>query len=149
MKKLLAGLVVIGLATSLGCNQTPPGGPGTAHTGKTSVIGGGGTNDTFKLSLPTGTTSIKQGEKKEVTISIDRGKDFKQDVALHIKSPTDKLKVIAGDSKIKASDKEERVTLEAADDAPLGEHTIEVTGAPEKGAETSGSFTVKVTEKAK
>ena len=149
MKRLFASLLVIGLATAVGCNKTDVGGRDTAKTGRGSAIGLGGGSDNFKLSLPTGTTTIKQGEKKEVTISIDRGKEFKEDVKVKLTSPSPKLKVSSPEGTIKASEKEMKVLVEAADDAPLGEHKITVTGTPEHGAEVHGDFTVKVTEKSK
>ena len=149
MKRLFASLLVIGFVAAVGCNKTDVGGRDTAKTGRGSAVGLGRGSDNFTLTLPTGTTSTKQGEKKEVTISIDRGTEFKEDVKVKLTSPTPKLKFSSPEGTIKASEKEMKVLVEAADDAPLGEHKITVTGTPEHGAEAHGDFTVKVTEKSK
>src|SRR5262249_39649233 len=107
MKKLFALAMLVALAGMIGCNQSPPGGPGatgntgsrghvggtgsTGHTGSTEHTGGGilptgglgQADNTFKLQAPGALglpVDIKQGETKTVDISISRGKNFDQDV---------------------------------------------------------------------
>ena len=65
-----------------------------------------GDADNFTLTLPTGTTSIKQGEKKEVTISIDRGKEFKEDVKVKL---IEESLVIEGERKRVKEEKEDGI----------------------------------------
>lgn len=125
----LAGLLV-------GCNKSPEGGtPGTAAS--------------FKLSLPTDLSKlkpIKQGTSEMYEGSIDRGSDFKKDVKIKVEGP-DKLTVKVSPDTIKASDGSTKfnVTVEADKDAPVGDHTIKVTGTPDGGSATTGEFKVKVT----
>ena len=48
-----------------------------------SPRGGGMSSDEgFSLSKPFFTTSVKQGDRKTVTVSVDRDKYFKEDVRL-------------------------------------------------------------------
>jgi len=98
---------------------------------------------TFKLGTPLLSTHIKQGEKKEVTITIDRGDAFKENVQLKLEAPKG-LKVSADNLTIKPGDKESKVFVEADKDAPLGDHAITVTGTPEKGEPTSVPLKVTV-----
>jgi hypothetical protein len=108
------------------------------------VIGG---NDTFRLTGPTGLTAgvmLKQGEKKEFTVGISRGSAFKQNVRLEVKNPPKGLKVTLEKPSIEAGDKDAKVMIEAAKDAPLETQIIEITGTPDKGAPTTVNVTVKV-----
>ena len=165
MNKLIGGIVVAALAALAGCNTSPPGGPG-ASTGTTSkVFAGGDTHragppethadvgigvgkDEFRLSGPTlsgGLISlkIKQGQKANVTVSVTRGSDFKQDVKLKVNAPKG-LKVTPADPVIKASDKDVQLTVEADKEAPLEDAKIEITGVPEKGKEVPLTINVTV-----
>ena len=89
---------------------------------------------------------IKQGETQSVTLSLDRGEYFKQDVTLEIRLSRgegialDPEKVI-----IKASDKPDvHLAVTAPKDAALGEYIISVTGTPTTGQPTSVEFDVRV-----
>jgi uncharacterized membrane protein len=100
----------------------------------------------FKIVVPSFDTKIKQGEVKSVTISLERGESFKQDVTLEIKLSKgegitfDPAKVI-----VKASDKPDvQLTITAPKDAALGEYIVSVTGTPTTGEPTSVEFNVKV-----
>jgi hypothetical protein len=75
-----------------GCERKgSPGGPGvtTTATGSSTTTSSAATtttvakpSQTFKVTLPSGNTSVKQGESKTVTISLDRDSDFDQTVSL-------------------------------------------------------------------
>ena len=82
MKKLIAGVTMVALVAFAGCNDHgTSGGPGTANpSSKNSSFTQA--EDTFSLSVPTFSTTLKQGESKTVTISIKRGKNFDEDVNL-------------------------------------------------------------------
>lgn len=111
---------------------------------KSSEGGAPGTKNTFKISAPSGTVDLTQGEKKVEKVSLDRGTDFKQGVKLSANAP-DKLKVDFEKSSIAASDpKDVNMTIEAAKDAQVGEHTITVTATPDTGAPTTVDVKVKV-----
>ena len=92
--------------------------------------GSGIKGEGFKIVVPSFDTKIKQGEVKSVTISMERGESFKQDVTLKIKLSKgegitfDPAKVI-----VKASDKADvQLTITAPKDAALGEYKVSVTG---------------------
>jgi uncharacterized membrane protein len=129
---LLPVALVAGL--TLGCNKSPEGGTP-------------GTKSSFKLSLPTTTSDIKQDNTRTLDASIDRGSDFKKDVKLTVTKP-DKVEVKLSKDTIKASeDTKFNITVTPAKDAPLGEHSIKVTGTPDGGGEaTSQEFKIKVIE---
>jgi len=100
----------------------------------------------FKVAVPKLDTKIKQGEIKSVTISLERGESFKQDVKLEIKLSKgegityDPAKVI-----VKADDKADvQLTITVPKDAALGEYKVSVTGTPTTGEPTSVEFNVKV-----
>jgi hypothetical protein len=118
----------------------------TGHAG-TPAVGG---SDTFRLTGPTNlggvlpSVTLKQGEKKEVTVGISRGSDFKQDVRLEVKNLPKGLTVTPEKPTIAAGDKESKVMVEAAKDAPLGTQTVIVTGVPEKGPSAELKLEVKV-----
>jgi uncharacterized membrane protein len=107
-----------------------------------SVVKGEG----FKIAVPTFDTKIKQGETQSVTISLERGESFKQDVTLEIKlfkgkgltfEPT---KVV-----VKAADKPDvQIMITALKEANLGEYKVFVTGTPTTGEPTSVKFNVNV-----
>jgi len=152
MKVLRALALVLPVCCFLGCNETHPGGPNANKprdektTGeRTRETTGIGTPDnTFKISLPTFETGLKQGEKKSVRISISRGKNFDQDVKLDFgKLPTG-ITVTPTMPTIKHGENDVEVNFEAAKDAALGDHTVNVTATPKDGAATSGEMKIGV-----
>jgi uncharacterized membrane protein len=120
MKKpllLMAGLIV--MASLVGCNK--------------SATGGGAGDQTFKLMIPSSTTTVKQGEAQTVKVSLERGAGFKQGVKLDLKVPTG-LTVEPDGTTVKAGDKGEvQLTIRAAKDAALGDQKIMVKGTPDQG----------------
>ena len=146
MRKLFTTCLMAALAAALGCgSEHPVGGPGAGGTG-TRTVTGKPKNDTFDINAPKLSTGIKQGEHKEVTISVDRSKDFKQDVTLKFSSEDKGVTVTPSTHTVKASDSETsvKVTVAASKDAAVAEHVIQVTGTPTEGASTSATFKVDV-----
>jgi uncharacterized membrane protein len=131
MKTAITIVLMLALAAMYGCQSSSP-------------RGGGMTQDVgFKIAVPTFTTQIKQGEVQSVTISLERGKYFKQDVKLQIEASkgisVDPTSVI-----IKASDKPDvQLRISAAQNAALGEYRVSVMGIPKTGESTSTEFNVK------
>jgi len=167
MKKLLAVGLITALFASLGCSDQPtkstPGGPGaTGSTNRGTGIGSRDTGtgvrdtgvrdngtadrskDTFTIKVP-GETTLKQGEKKEITITVDREKEFKQDVTLKLTSEKGII-ITPSTETVKASDAsaQAKFTVEVTKDAAVAEHVINVTGTPTRGAPTSASFKIDV-----
>ena len=100
----------------------------------------------FKIAVPTFDTKVKQGKTQSVTISLEGGESFKQDVKLEIKLSKgegitfDPAKVL-----VKASDNPEvQIMITVPKDADLGEYIVSVTGTPTTGEPTSVEFNVKV-----
>src|SRR5689334_4981788 len=151
MKTLCKILVPVALAGVLGCGETTkPGGPGAATPKAAKTAGekakeavGAVPERAFELKLP-GSTSVSQGESKTVHVGISRGKNFDQDVKLSFDGVPPGVKLTPASPTLKAGDKSEDVTVAAAKDAALGDHTIKVTGTPATGAATSGEFKVTV-----
>jgi uncharacterized membrane protein len=124
---------MLALAAMYGCQSS------------SSPRGGGMTKDVgFKIAVPTFSTEIKQGQTQNVTVSLERGDYFKQDVKLQIEASTgisvDPTSVI-----IKASDNPDvQLRIEAAKKAALGKYFVYVKGTPETGEPTSTVFDVRV-----
>jgi hypothetical protein len=151
MKRLWASILLIPFITFLGCeNKSPPGGPGahkgsdtgprtSAHAGSSEVAK---TDGTFSIKGPAISMAVKQGEKKEVDLTISRDKNFKQDVKLKYEAP--KGLKIEGPADIKPSQDGAKLMVEATKDAALGDNTVEVIATPETGKQTTMSFKITV-----
>src|SRR5271169_206179 len=128
MKSLFAGLLVTGMAlvAFTGCNRGTSGGPGATDPDTKQPIYGQ-VDNTFNLSVPSNlplkSTTIKQGETTKVPISITRGKNFEQDVALKITDLPTGVTLDPATSSIKHGDTEALFMFKAADDAALGDFT--------------------------
>jgi uncharacterized membrane protein len=143
MRTFALSLSLCGVLALVGCNNTPSGGPGASATPQSSSNARADADNIFKLNLPTLTTSLKQGERKEIEIDITRGKTFTQDVNVKL-TPVDGLKFEPAMATIKPSDKNVKINIEAMDNAPVGPKEVKVTGIPKSGTETSETFKVDI-----
>lgn len=132
MKNLFRAAVLTAVAFApVACNTSSQG-------------GNAGTKDSFTVSGPTMATTIKQGDRETVKISLSRGSDFKKDVKLDATAPSG-LKVDLGKKTVAASDPAEvTMTIEVDKGATLGDHVIKVTATPDSGAATHVDVKVKV-----
>jgi uncharacterized membrane protein len=132
MKTAITIVMTLVLATISGCYSS-------------SEKGGSVLKDEgFKIAAPTFGTEIKQGETQSVTISLERGAYFKQDVKFLIKT-TKGISVEPTDVIVKASDKPDvQLRITAPKNAALGVYSISVKGTPKTGSSTSTEFSVKV-----
>jgi hypothetical protein len=147
MKSSFAGLLVMALVTFTGCNtKGTPGGPGATDPNAKKPLYGQA-NDTFDLTRPTLSTTLKQGDTVESSIGIKRGKNFDQDVTLTFADVPKGVTIDPASPVIKHGDTETKFTLKAADDASLGDFAINVTGHPTKGADASHEFKLTVAKK--
>jgi uncharacterized membrane protein len=130
----LSAFLIVGAA---GCTKrSEPGGPGTAKATH------------FTLSGPSTSTSIKQGETQTETLKIERGKDFKQDVALKAEAPAGVDAELSSTSN-KASEKGDvNIKITATDKAAVGEHIIHVIGTPDTGTPTKLDVKIKILARA-
>src|SRR5215472_11795409 len=125
MKNAFVGLAGLALLALAGCNESTPGGPGAANPPSGPVVtnppGGTGVPNTnpstsrdhpivgqkegtFKLNPPMLTTTVHQGETKDVAIGIDRGTNFDGDVTLNFSQEPKGVTVDAPNPVIKAGD---------------------------------------------
>ena len=130
MRKYLS-LAALAAVVTVGCNKSPEGGtPGTSSS--------------FTIIAPTIPSTIKQGEREIVNLSLDRKSNFKKDVKLDVTVP-EKVKAELSKSVIKASDPAEfTLTITVDKNAALGDHPIKVTGTPDGGSPTSVDVKIKV-----
>jgi hypothetical protein len=103
--------------------------------------------DSFTLSMPFWTTSLKQGETKAVSIAITREKRFDQDVTFKFDGLPKGITVEPASAVIKNGEPEAKFVLKATDDAALGDFSVMVTGHPMKGADASHEFKFTVARK--
>jgi uncharacterized membrane protein len=98
----------------------------------------------FKISVPTFSTHVIQGDRKTVAVELKREKYFKQDVMLRFEVGQG-ISVEPRKIEVKASDSPKvEVQVKAPRDAALGKYLVHVEGTPENGSPTSIDFTVKV-----
>jgi hypothetical protein len=146
MKVTVAGLLVLVMIGLAGCNRGTAGGPGITNPPQKQPVYGE-TDKTFNLSVPRMSTTLHQGETKEASIGIARGKNFECDVELAFDEGPAGVNLASTNPMIKHGDSEAKVTLKAAADAALGEFTIKVTGHPTTGADATSEFKVTVVKK--
>jgi uncharacterized membrane protein len=105
---------------------------------------------TLKIGLMEKSITLHQGEAKNITLTLDRGKEFKQDITLTAKvDPKSKLEVDPESKEVKASDTNEvTFNIKAAKDSPEGDHEVQFSAKVKGGADPS-PVAVKVTVKAK
>jgi hypothetical protein len=146
MKSLFAGLMVTALAVSTGCNQGTPGGPGaTERTANKPIVERA--NDTFILDVPMTSTKLKQGETKEVAISVARGAKFDEDVTLKFTGLPKGVTLNPASPIIRHGEKDTKITVAAADTAAPGDFRLNVTGKPTKGADATNEFRISIAKK--
>lgn len=136
----------LGLALVVGCEcKSPPGGPGAAKAKSTSGPMVGTDNNTLKLKVPAAETSIKQGETKELSIGIDRGTGFDQDVDIRFENLPAGITVAPTNGKWPASEKVPwKVSISAGANAALGHQKLTIVGTPAKGDSTSTTIDIEV-----
>lgn len=103
--------------------------------------------DTFTLSVPRLSTSLKQGESQTVSLGIKRDKKFDQDVALMFGDMPTGVTIKPDSPVIKRAETEAKVTIACADDASLGNFTVKVTGHPTRGANATSDLKFTVAKK--
>ncbi len=155
MKNCILASAVLALFGLVGCNSGTPGGPGVdkaktqENNSKVSKAEHSmrQPDDTFTLTVPTLSTKIKQGEAKEVTIGIKRGKNLDQDVALKLDGLPSGVTADPAAPTIQKSEKEAKITVKAANDAAVGDFTVKVIGHPSQGEDASNTFKLTIAKK--
>ncbi len=137
--------VAIFLATVValaGCNQGTSGGPGAADPPVKERIGQ--TDDTFSLALPS--FSLNQGESKTVSVDINRGDNFSEDVSLKLSGLPTGVTFTPANPEISRDITDIELVFNATNDAALGDFTVEVTGHPTKGADAVSEMNLTVSK---
>ncbi|OGV48021.1 MAG: hypothetical protein A2X49_13360 [Lentisphaerae bacterium GWF2_52_8] len=130
MKTLITLFMMLGLITASGCWHT-------SKQGGTAPV-----NEEFSITVPSSCT-VKQGVETNITVSLNRGADFKRDLQLDLKA--DGISLTPSSILVKASDKPEvKIKITAANTAALGDYRVSVKGTPTSGKSASIEFTVKV-----
>ena len=141
MRKLFAGLAIVGLVALAGCHNT-------SGTGGGSPAAGGGT---FKFEAPKTAQTVKPGATETVELKVDKS-NFKEDIHLSATvDPADKgVTADVTPKTLKASDPPKvEVKVSATEKAAPSEYKVKVIGKPTTGKETDSIFSVKVPEKGK
>jgi hypothetical protein len=150
MRKFLISSAIISLAVAGCTKESTPAGPGAKTNTTTTTTERSyrepDSDRTFTLKVPAGTTNIKRGDRESVTISLNRGRDFKEVVTLKF-SPPIGITVEPTEVQLKADQSEAKVMLDVADEAAVGEKVIDVTATPATGKPASMSMKVKVDTK--
>jgi hypothetical protein len=176
MRKLfLSSLSAVGAFVLAGCTEGTPGGPGatrpevrTSSHRQAEPVAPSTANEpvrrptdttpapsdtvhrgdeTFTLGVPTFSTTLKQGEAKEISIAAHRGKNFAEDVSLRFMDLPKGLTIEPENPMIRASEKDAKVMIKAAPDAPLGDFMIKVIGHPTRGADAMNELRVTIRKK--
>lgn len=138
MRNLFAAFAATGLALApVACNKSPEGGTP-------------GTNATFTISenAPSGgpaMTSLKNGETKNIELTVKADKDFKGKVSLKAAGP-DKMKVELNPSSVDltpGSDVKVQMMVTNNGAAAGDSNIVKVTGTPDKGNATTLDVKVK------
>jgi len=128
--KTAVAIAVLSLMVTAGC-ASPRGGGVSADEG-------------FTIGTPAFRTTVKQGETESVTVSLNRGKNFKRDVTLEIRA-SEGISVEPTQALVRGSENPDvHLRITAPRDANLGEYTVYVKGTPETGEATSTEITVMV-----
>jgi len=144
MKRSFVGLVLMALIAFTGCNPGTPGGPGAPDKdGKKPLYGQA--ENTFNLSVSG--VSVKQGETKEVSIGIKRGKNLDEDVTVTLADVPKGVSFDPDNSVIKRGETDAKFTVKAGDEAAVGDFTVKATGHPTNGADASSEFKLTVAKK--
>jgi uncharacterized membrane protein len=133
MKKLIAGVAVVALLVVVGCDTK----------GKIDTNGGPTAAAAFSIKAPATMPEVKPGEKQDVKLAIERGKDFKDEMTLKFEAPKG-VSVEPETKAVPATEKEIAVKVAAAADAPEGKQTVTITATPKTGKVVTAKFDVNV-----
>lgn len=138
MRVGLLTAAVLAVAFAGGCGNTSNTGGNPASPNKA---------DKFTIKAPMTATTIKQGDRQTVTLTLDRGSDFKEAVSLAAEAPKGLKAELASKTVQPGEPADVTLTIEADKEAALADHVIKVTGTPKTGNATSVDVKVKVDQK--
>jgi hypothetical protein len=159
MKKLSVGLSVLMLAVAVGCTESSSDGPQAVAPTKSKqsnepvkVVAkkpiAGEADNTFSLSVPFESVTLTQGEEKAMLIGINRGENFREEVAIEVSGLPQGVTLETATPVIKQGDTDAALMLKAAPDAALGDFTVEVIGhTTSSGADFAKEVQLTVAQK--
>ena len=162
MKHIFSSVTGLALILVCGCDNGTAGGKGappvkptttTATPGDTSTPAAakpliGEAKETFKITLPTLSTSVTQNETVNVTIGISRGTNFDDDVTLTFGKLPEGVTLEPAQPMIPHGNTEIKISVKAAADAAVGDFTVSVSGTPAKGgANAENELKLSIKEK--
>jgi hypothetical protein len=145
MKSTGVALAALVMIVMVGCNKGTEGGPGATKPGNKPIVGQ--PEEAFSLTVPMTSTKIKQGESKEITIGIKRGKNFDQDVTLKFEGEHKGVAFEPAGPVLKHGETESKIMAKAADDAAVGDFTVKVIGHPATGVDATNDLKITVEKK--
>ena len=149
MKTTGCALLVSALvAWNAGCDRGTLGGPKAPTGGDNKAPVVTSPNEgTFSVDVPNLATKLSQGESKNVTIALRRGKNFDQEVKLSFENLPTGTTIEPSHPIVKSGETDAKITIHAGADAAVGDHDITVKGQPATGAAATNHFTVTVKQK--
>ena len=157
MKTLGIGLCVFVMFTAFGCSgSATKESKATAATKEPAepvrtVVNkpiAGDADETFSLSVPFESVSLTQGEDKSVLIGINRGENFREQVAIKLSDLPEGVSLETTDPVIEQGTTDATLMLKAASDAALGDFTFKVTGhTASSGADFSKEIKLTVSKR--
>jgi hypothetical protein len=160
MKMLLVGLFVLTPFAIVGCNKSVKESPKATATATpaskqptdpaTTIVNKpilGESDSTFSLSVPFEAIALTQGEEKAVLIGINKGENFREQVAIKLAELPMGVTLETADPAIKQGSTEVTLMLKAAKDAALGDFTFTVIGhTASSGADFSKELKLTVSK---
>ncbi len=149
MNKFLVSLSVLTLASAVGCTEDSSEGPQATAPRETrqavapretqqsnepvKVVANkpvpGEADKTFSLSVPFDTVKLTQGEEKSILIGINRGENFREEVAIEVSDLPEGVTLETAKPVIETGDTDVTLLLKATPDAAVGDFTFKVTGS--------------------
>ena len=100
----------------------------------------------FALKLPPGRANVAQNAQTEITVAVNRGSKFDQDVKLTFKAP-DGVQITPESVTAKKGADEAKITVRALETATPGNLNITVTGTPATGSAVKSDLGIEVRKK--
>lgn len=146
MKKSMTILAISAALALYGCDTGTTGGPGTT-TPESEKPMMGQTDDTFSLDLPMMSASVEQGEQETVSIGINRGTNFAQDVSLKFSNIPPGIHIQPEVPVIARTDEEVELLIHASEEAAVGDFTVQISGHPERGDDATAELSITVSKR--
>ncbi len=159
MKMSFVSLFVVTLVTLVGCSESSSRTPVATARGTEdqsaepvrTVVNKpiiGESDEAFSLSVPLESVSLTQGQEQSVLIEINRGVDFREEVAIDVSGLPEGVTLVTADPVIKQNGTDATLMFKAAGDAAMGEFTVKLTGhTSNSGAESTKELTMTVAQK--